>query len=204
MHPDAPAGGGGPGRFRVAKTPNPLGSRATGWSPQNRSKAVAGSGRLDSSYYAEVKPGTREETVDKESSVRILVERQRDGLYHWLIATLDGNQVCEGVYDPDTDFTAEICEDRTSAAAIKALEAQVTAAKGRDTGKPRADLEVREIIVIVKDDWLTRISYRRWGTFDWRRYLKPTAETLERRRQSRAAFNPDLIYPGDTFEVLGS
>jgi len=156
----------------------------------------------DPRYYEEVKPGTREEVTDKDAHVRILVERQRDGLYHWLIETLDGNQMCEGVYNPATEFTAEICEDRTSKEAITALKEEIAAAKKRAVGKPAAVTAPREIVVIVHDDWLTKISQRRWGTFEWHRYLRPTPATLDARRQRGEAFNPDLIYPGDTFEVL--
>jgi hypothetical protein len=205
VDPNAPAGGGGPGRFRVAKRPGPVGSRITGPASFQLPKSVGQSRRFaDPRYFEEVKPGTREEVTDRNAHVRILVERQRDGLYHWLIETLDGNQMCEGVYNPTTKFTAEVCEDRTSKQAIKALEEEVEAAKKQAVGRPTVAPapSPREIIVIVHDDWLTKISQRRWGTFEWHRYLRPTPATLDARRQRGEAFNPDLIYPGDTFEVL--
>ena len=70
------------------------------------------------------------------------------------------------------------------------------------TGKEKKPSLKREIIYICKRDWLTKISHDRWQTFQWQRHLKPTEETLESRRRNAQEFNPDLIYPGDTFEVL--
>lgn len=59
-----------------------------------------------------------------------------------------------------------------------------------------------EFVVIVEGDWLTKISQKRWNTFEWQRHLKPTNLTLESRRKKGMAFNPDKIYPGDVFEVV--
>lgn len=59
-----------------------------------------------------------------------------------------------------------------------------------------------EVVVIVKKDWLTKISLARWGTINWKRHLKPTEMTHKARRARGRKFNPDLIYPGDTFEVI--
>ena len=58
-----------------------------------------------------------------------------------------------------------------------------------------------EIIVIVEKDWLSKISMKRWGTIHWRNHLEPTQMTLDSRKRSGRPFNPDLIYPGDTFIV---
>jgi hypothetical protein len=58
------------------------------------------------------------------------------------------------------------------------------------------------LITIVKGDWLSKISQARWGTIQWQRYLKPTPQTLAARRACGKPFNPDLIYPGDTFEII--
>ena len=58
------------------------------------------------------------------------------------------------------------------------------------------------IITIVEGDWLSKISQARWGTIEWKRYLKPTPQTLAARRARGKPFNPDLIYPGDTFEAI--
>ncbi len=159
----------------------------------------------DPRYFEEVKRGTREFVEDKEKNVRILVERQKDGLYHWLIETLDGNQMCEGVYDPEIQFTAEICIDKTSDVAIKALEEEVEVTKKKAGKKPSEKKEVkREVIVIVKDDWLSKIALKRWGDVHaWRRYLRATDRTLQERRSRGVTFDPDRIYPGDTFEVIG-
>jgi hypothetical protein len=59
-----------------------------------------------------------------------------------------------------------------------------------------------EIVVIVNNDWLSKISQARWGTTDWRRHLKPTEATYASRRAMARPFNEDLIYPGDSFEVV--
>lgn len=159
----------------------------------------------DPRYFEEVRKGTREYIEDKEQNVRILVERQRDGLYHWLIETLDGNQMCEGVHDPETEFTAELCIDKTSDVALKALEEEVKITKEKAQKEPSEKKQVkREVIVIVKDDWLSRIALKRWGDMHaWKRYLKETDETLKKRRERGETYDPDRIYPGDTFEVIG-
>ncbi len=58
------------------------------------------------------------------------------------------------------------------------------------------------MLTIVKDDWLSKITLKRWKTIYWDRHLKPTQETLDNRKQRGESFNPDLIYPGDTFEII--
>jgi hypothetical protein len=56
----------------------------------------------------------------------------------------------------------------------------------------------------VKEDWLSKISLKRWGDMHaWMRYLKETDKTLKDRQQRGEVFDPDHIYPGDTFEVIG-
>ena len=58
-----------------------------------------------------------------------------------------------------------------------------------------------EFVVIIDEDWLSKISLARWGTTDWKQHLIPTRMTLESRKARGKPFNPDLIYSGDTFEV---
>ncbi len=206
LHPDAPAGGGGAGRFRVRKSPGPVGSSASSWSPQTPGQSHKRRHHgVDPRYFEEVEKGTREFVEDKEQNVRILVERQKKGLYHWLIETLDGNQMCEGVYDPETEFTAEMCIDKTSDIALEALEEEVkTTAKKAEKEPPEKKEVKREVIVIVRDDWLSKIAQKRWGDVHaWRYHLKPTDKTLKERQARRVTFDPDRIYPGDTFEVIG-
>jgi len=60
----------------------------------------------------------------------------------------------------------------------------------------------KEYVVIVKHDWLSKITKRRWGTTDWSHHLRPTKMTIESRKRRGKRFNPDLIYPGDMFEVI--
>jgi hypothetical protein len=202
VHPDAPTGGGGPGHFRTRKSRMPMGFVKV---KADACHLGPTAGTQDARYCEEVKPGTKEQITDVESGIRILVERQKNGLYHWLIETLDGNQSCEGVHDPATEFSGEICVDITSKAALRALEETVSATKKKVETKQVAPEEVVQeiiLITIIKDDWLTKISRKRWGTDDWERHLAPTQETLDRRTQKGQAFDPNLIYPGDTFEVI--
>lgn len=194
--PDAPAGGGGPGRFRTRKSPITAGFINVKADVCSQSPSASD---LDPRYCEEVKPGTKEEITDTDQNIHIIVERQKDGLYHWLIETLDGNTSCEGVYDPEIDFTAEHCMDRTSKKALRALEKEVEVTTKKPPGPAK-----REIIYIVKEDWLSKISQARWGTFEWERHLKVTQETLDNRKQRGELFDEDLIYPGDTFEVVSN
>ena len=77
-------------------------------------------------------------------------------------------------------------------AALKELEDQA-----------RRAAPVVEIITIVQNDWLSKISLARWGDkHAWKTRLRPTSLTLESRRRRGEKFNPDLIYPGDQFEVI--
>lgn len=69
-----------------------------------------------------------------------------------------------------------------------------------DTAKKTTGQAV-EVVTVVKGDWLTKISLARWNTLDWKRHLKPTELTLNTRKIKGIPFNPDLIYPGDTFEI---
>jgi len=61
-----------------------------------------------------------------------------------------------------------------------------------------------KIVTVVEKDWLSKISLTYWKTTEWHRYLKPTQMTLAARAKKGEEFDPDLIYEGDTFEVIGS
>lgn len=58
-----------------------------------------------------------------------------------------------------------------------------------------------EYIIIHNRDWLSKISLKRWGTIHWQSHLMPTQATLNSPKRNGRPFNPDLIYPGDTFIV---
>jgi hypothetical protein len=60
-----------------------------------------------------------------------------------------------------------------------------------------------EFVVIVKGDWLSKISQKRWNTFEWQRHMEPTKLTTTARRMKGKSpiFNPDFIYEGDVFRV---
>ena len=60
----------------------------------------------------------------------------------------------------------------------------------------------KEFVVIVEGDWLSKITMARWGTTNWRQHLKETQMTVDSRKVVGKKFNPDLIYSGDTFEVI--
>ena len=66
----------------------------------------------------------------------------------------------------------------------------------------KGGVRIPEIIVIRKGDWLSKISKSRWGTINWKKHFKATSFTLEKRKNLKRPFKPDLIYPGDTFEVI--
>lgn len=70
--------------------------------------------------------------------------------------------------------------------------------KKRIHEKPRA-----EVIVIKEEDWLSKISKKRWGTIHWEQHMKPTEATRNSAKRLSTGFQEDLIYPGDTFEVIG-
>ena len=62
-----------------------------------------------------------------------------------------------------------------------------------------------EFVVIVKGDWLTKISQKRWNTFEWSRHLEPTKLTRKAHRmrgKSVVLGDPNLIYEGDVFRVI--
>jgi hypothetical protein len=61
-----------------------------------------------------------------------------------------------------------------------------------------------ELVHVVEKDWLSKISLTRWKTTEWFRYLEPTQMTLDARAKKGETFDPDLIFEGDTFEVIGS
>ena len=63
---------------------------------------------------------------------------------------------------------------------------------------------VSEFVLIVEGDWLTKISEKRWNTWNWQQHLKPTKLTLESRKVKGTGFefNENVIYPGDMFEVV--
>jgi len=67
--------------------------------------------------------------------------------------------------------------------------------------KMKAEKEA-DIIPIVRHDWLTKISQKRWGTLDWKSHMKPTRATLDSPKRRGKDFDENLIYPGDTFEII--
>ena len=107
-------------------------------------------------------------------------------------------------YDAPIPYTAELDVDIQSSRPgkprmtlkelNKEIEKRVT--KGTKPASPPA-----EIIIIIKDDWLSKISQQRWGTVFWENHLQPTQMTLNSPKRKGKPFDADLIYPGDSFEV---
>lgn len=59
-------------------------------------------------------------------------------------------------------------------------------------------------ITIVEGDWLSKISEARWGDKHlWRKKLQPTPLTLKSPKRYGRKYHHDLIYPGDTFDIVG-
>lgn len=78
--------------------------------------------------------------------------------------------------------------------------------RNRRERSPKKKIQVKpkaEIIVIKEKDWLSKISKKRWGTIHWQQHLRPTEATRNSAKRLSTGFQADLIYPGDTFEVIG-
>ena len=162
-------------------------------------------------------------------SLRINEDRQ----YHELVTTLDGKQECEMIYDPETKFLAlecfdymchatdeKPCSDEDMKNIKKYLNERLSdmiEKKPKPTeikpeqSKPRtpspSPTKRLEMIIIKKDDWLSKITKKRWPNKNWknwRDFLKPTEDMLRKRKETGRPFNPsgDEIFPGDTFWVI--
>lgn len=93
--------------------------------------------------------------------------------------------------------------------AVLSLDLQHTPPEKREAALKELDemarnvATVTELITIVPNDWLSKISLARWNDKEaWKTRLRPTRMTLETRRRRRRQYDPNLIYPGDQFEVV--
>ncbi len=113
-----------------------------------------------------------------------------DGVSNLIISAVDAPVP----YIASLDIDVQGLSPERRQAILKELEE--TAA--RLTGPPE------EFVVIVKGDWLTKISKKRWNTFEWHRHLEPTKLTTTARKMhgTTPVFEPDLIYEGDVFRVI--
>lgn len=102
--------------------------------------------------------------------------------------------------DAPIPFVAELTYDLQAAKPEDRI--RLAEELNREISKKASVAPQTRIVVIVEKDWLSRISLKRWGTVHWRLHLKPTRLTLEARKRHHRVFDPDLIYPGDTFEVI--
>jgi hypothetical protein len=143
--------------------------------------------------------------VTKEGWVYEYLSDHDEGLAQTTIVALDAVPPFIAVIHTDLQFVDPEKRD----AILKELE--VMAKRHREPpvkpAKPEtatSQPESSEIITIVEKDWLSKITLARWGTIEWRRHLKPTQMTLAARAKKGEKFDEDLIYPGDTFEVISS
>ena len=124
----------------------------------------------------------------------------RDGaIYQYLADQAEGvSQLIVTNLDASVPYVAEMSLD------LQGTPPSARAALLKELGERAAKVPHRpvSIITIVQGDWLTKISKARWNTLNWQLHLRPTAMTLKARRSRGRLFNPDVIYPGDTFEVI--
>lgn len=122
-----------------------------------------------------------------------------DGAIHQYLADIkEGvSQLVITAMDAEVPYVASLEYDLqgTPPKRRKALLQELAETAKRAAGQPV------ETITIVKDDWLTKLSLARWGTLDWNSHLHPTELTENAREIKGKSFDPNLIYPGDTFRV---
>jgi hypothetical protein len=122
----------------------------------------------------------------------------RDGVVYQYFSEAGISMVVIAAYDAPIPYVAQLD-----------IDLQFVSPEKRRKFLEDLDKEVRnqaagpqaEMIVIVEKDWLSKISQKRWGTINWKQHLKPTQMTLAARKRRNERFDPDVIYPGDTFEV---
>jgi len=220
---DARAYGGGRGNFQGAPTPGPTTERSTpklgritGLKPDRDPFADIRSRndfrKLRQKIYAEGgkwrSPAGITFGVTKDGWIYQYVTEQKEGVARTMIVALDADPPFMAVLETDLQGVAP--ERRE--ALLKELSAMAKKRKEPPPGKPQGPIasppqpiESEIIVIEIKDkDWLSKITLARWGTTKWQRHLKPTQLTLAARRQKGEPFNPNLIYPGDTFEVISS
>lgn len=123
----------------------------------------------------------------RDGAIYQYLSDHKEGVSNLVITALDAPIPYVAVLDIDLQGTPP----NKRKALLEELEGEVA-----KVSSPEA-----EIVVIVETDWLSKISLARWGTIEWKRHLKPTKMTLDSRKAAGKKFNPDLIFPGDTFEV---
>ncbi len=113
-----------------------------------------------------------------------------DGVSNLIISAVDAPVP----YIASLDIDAQGLSPERRQALLKELEE--TAA--------RLNEPAEEYVIIVKGDWLTKISKKRWNTFEWKRHLEPTklTRTARRTKGTSFVFDPNLIYEGDVFRVI--
>ena len=137
-----------------------------------------GKWRADNSLVFELKDGV----------IYQYLSDHKQGVSNLIVTALDAPIPYVGSLDIDLQGTPP----NKRKALLKELEETAATLAGPDA----------EIVVIVEHDWLSKISLARWGTIHWKRHLMPTRMTIESRQASGKRFDPDLIYSGDTFEVI--
>lgn len=233
-HPNARAHPAGAGAFRGAPTPGPITNQSTvqirktiqldSSAAKNRSEIVKNLEKRIRSLKSDVgsKTDFRELKrkieqqggtwrapngltfgLTKEGWVYQFLSEPKQGVAQTTIVALDADPPFVAVLHLDFQFVPP--EKRKAY-----LKEMMDMAKRRKPPKPQKPTASTpnpagpEIIVVVDKDWLSKRSLARWGTIEWHRHLKPTQLTLAARAKKGQKFHEDLIYPGDTFEVISS
>lgn len=137
----------------------------------------------------------------------IVFELHDGAIYQHLSDHGEGvSQLVTTSLDAEVPYVAELSLDMQGVPPEKRSQllkelAQAQLHKAQAGAPPAAAEPKVELVTIVEGDWLSKITQKRWGTFDWKLHLQPTALTLASRKARGRDFHEDLIYPGDTFEV---
>jgi len=139
--------------------------------------------------------------LTKEGWVYQYLAEYKEGVAQTTITALDAKPPFIAIIHTDLQGVAP----KKRAALLKELAGMAKRRKKPRPKKPTAPTPAPkgpELVVVVDKDWLTKISLARWNTLEWHLHLKPTQMTLAARAKKGEKFDKNLIYPGDTFEVI--
>jgi hypothetical protein len=140
--------------------------------------------------------------LTKEGWVYQYLAEYKEGVAQTTITALDARPPFIAIIHTDLQGVAP----KKRAALLKELSVMAKRRKKPPPKKPTTSTPAApkgpELVVIVDEDWLTKISLARWNTLEWHHHLTPTQMTLAARAKKGEKFDKDKIYPGDTFEVI--
>ena len=123
----------------------------------------------------------------------------KDGVIYEYVGEAGVGEVIVTSLDAPVPYTAVLMLDLQ----FTPPEKRQAALKELEAGAAKTGV-VADIITIVQGDWLSKISLARWGDkHAWKDRLRPTRMTVEARTRRGKTFDPNLIYPGDQFDVVG-